>query len=292
LVLFATLVLSSPAAADDLSEADRLFVNGRQLLTEGKPAEACAQFERAIHLAPNAPVTMLNLGTCNDLVGRLKTALSWFRKAQLRAIESQEPDVERLARERTVKLAVRVPTASIVLSRPDLRPQVTIDNVAVELSDFGRVELDAGDHVLEARLAGFKTIHERFEVQNEARRTLTLTFEPATTITPRSHGVRWLGITGLGLLAMGTAVAAYEKFGIYDPARDRLRQRFTIEDRDQANNAKRVVDYVATPMLVGGVVALGVATFMWLRDREERRIAFAPLLGPDSMMATLTGTWP
>lgn len=301
-VLFVTCVLGTSlvradAEVSQLSEADRLFLDGRKQLADGKAEEACGLFERALVLAPDAPATLLNLGLCNELLGRLKTSIDWLGKAQLRAIELEQREVETTARKNLVRLKARVPTVTIALARPELRPRVTIDGVPIAASDFGRVELDAGEHVLEASADGYRTVHERFDIQDEAKRTLTLAFEPAAVdapvvARPRSRAHVWVGLGGAVLLAGGATVVLYEKYGVYEPARDRFRDTLDEADRTKANRARTIVDFVGTPMLAGGVVALGVAGYLWLRrGGEGRSVALVPAVAPDGVGFGLAGSW-
>lgn len=297
MVLFVTCVLGTSLvrAEADVSEADRLFLDGRKLLADGKADEACDHFERALGLAPDAPATLLNLGLCSELLGRLKTAIDWLGKAQLRAIEHEQREIELAARKNLVRLKARVPAVTIALARPELRARVTIDGVPIAASDFGRVELDAGEHVLEAAAEGHRTIHERFAIQDEGTRTLTLVFEPAIAdapVRPRSRAHVWVGIGGAALLAGGMSVVLYEKYGVYDPARERFRETLDERDRAKANRARTIVDFVGTPMLAGGVVALGVAGYLWLRRGDEARsVAIVPAISPDGIGVGLSGSW-
>src|SRR5512143_2077883 len=106
----------TPPAAPEQPPAVRAFEDGRTLLDAGKPGEACAKFEESIKLDPDAPGTMLNLGLCNELLGRTATALRWFRKAQFRAAESNKTEYEQAAKGKTVLLAGKVPAVRIVFS--------------------------------------------------------------------------------------------------------------------------------------------------------------------------------
>jgi tetratricopeptide (TPR) repeat protein len=84
-----------PAEAPaERTPAEQLFEEGRLLLDEGKPGEACAKFEASIKLSPDAPGTLLNLGLCNMRLAKTATALYWFRKAQFRAAETGMTDYD------------------------------------------------------------------------------------------------------------------------------------------------------------------------------------------------------
>src|SRR5262245_40088011 len=90
-VVIAVVSLAAAAHADDHVKATELFEAGRQLMANHDPAGACVKFAESIRIEPLAAGTMLNLGLCHQLLGRYKTALYWFRKAQIRASETDPP---------------------------------------------------------------------------------------------------------------------------------------------------------------------------------------------------------
>src|SRR6478736_4072635 len=92
------------APGSQQEKADALFEEGRKLLGENDATGACEKFNQAIQLDPTAAGTMLNLGLCNQNLGKFKTALYWFRKAQARATETNLPDHEKAARLHTTEL--------------------------------------------------------------------------------------------------------------------------------------------------------------------------------------------
>ena len=81
------------------------FEEGRALLEAGKYEEACAKFTASITDDPDAPGTLLNLGLCNEKLGRTATALAWYRKAQFRSAEARKSADEDAAKQRTIELA-------------------------------------------------------------------------------------------------------------------------------------------------------------------------------------------
>jgi len=69
---------AQPSAASQASTAaGALFDKGRQYLTAGKYAEACAAFEHSQQLDPQLG-TLFNLATCNAHLGKLATAWGEF----------------------------------------------------------------------------------------------------------------------------------------------------------------------------------------------------------------------
>jgi len=120
------------------------------LVWAGVTSYLARQFDEAIRLDPTADGIMLNLGLCNEKLGRFKTALYWFRKAQFRATETNLPDNERVAREHTTKLATQVATVKIAFAPAAPGAKVKIDGEVVQPDDYGHAEVDPGHHVLDA----------------------------------------------------------------------------------------------------------------------------------------------
>jgi tetratricopeptide (TPR) repeat protein len=108
------------ATAHEDPEADRLFEEGRKLL-DTRPEQACAKFDEAIKRDPDAPGVLLNLGLCNEKLGKYKTALYWFRKAQVRATESNLPDYVDAAVKHTATLTKQVARVNIQFTEPTPR---------------------------------------------------------------------------------------------------------------------------------------------------------------------------
>src|SRR5262252_1660552 len=140
-VMIAIVALVSAARAEPADEHTRaveLFDEGRRLMTEHDPEGACAKFAESIRIEPLAAGTMLNLGLCHQQQNHYKTALYWFRKAQIRATETEPPlpAYEREAREHTMHLAAIVPTIKITPSASARDAQITIDDEPIRPEDY------------------------------------------------------------------------------------------------------------------------------------------------------------
>src|SRR5688572_11134782 len=165
----------SAIAQNKNQRADELFEEGRKLLAaagddKAKVAEACAKFDEAIKLDPEAPGTMLNLGLCNEKLDKYKTALYWFRKAQARASETNLPDFEKAAKDHTADLATKVATIKITFTTPPPDgTRVKIDGEEVAPADYLRAEVDAGPHTLVAGAPGKKIVNMEFTVEGDRK---------------------------------------------------------------------------------------------------------------------------
>src|SRR5258706_10587195 len=119
LALTASLVLPRLASAQDTTRADETFHAGRELMKDGKLAEACPKFEESQRADPAAG-TLLALAYCQEVSGLLASAHSnYLAAANLAATEGQA-DKQKAAGERAEALSKRVSTL-VILVPPSLR---------------------------------------------------------------------------------------------------------------------------------------------------------------------------
>jgi hypothetical protein len=251
------------------------FEDGRKLLARHQPSEACARFAQAIKLEPGNVGVMLNLGLCNEQLDRFATALTWFRAARARAAELGLAEAGRAANDQIATLAHSVPTVRIALSPPAAEARVTIDGAVVRESDLERVELDAGHHVIEIRVAGATETRKELDVADGVA-TVELVVphpSPAAPVTrpevaaPRVAGdpmaarrrAYLAGAIGGGLV-LGSLALGLE---------GRSASRAT-EHPDVQRDWKLAVRYGGTSMFVVGGAALGWAIWRYVRAPGER----------------------
>jgi len=268
-----SIVVLVPAVAS-AQPAAQLFDEGRALLSQGKAAEACAKFEASLKLDPDAAGVLLNLGLCNVQQHKVATALRWFRKAEDLASAETMAEVETAAKQQIMTLSSLVP---IVRVDAPAGETVTIDGAPV--SDMSRMELDAGHHT--AELAGQT---QGFDVADDASHIQVVTLhgaspQPPPPPAPHRSVAPWIvGGLGAGLVAGSGVVSLVgrSKFnGTHDLA---TRQHW-----------KTVVEYGGSAMFAVGAVALGAATWLYLRDRDDTIVA--PMAAPDRVGIAVTGAF-
>ncbi|HTR52641.1 MAG TPA: hypothetical protein VMJ10_18125 [Kofleriaceae bacterium] len=304
LAVTAALAFAAPAFADapppsgDQQRAAKLFEEGRALLTAHDPAGACKKFDEAIALDPLAPGTMLNLGLCNEELGKFKTALYWFRKAEHRATEVDPPlpDHEKAAKEHAAKLANEVATVVIVLAHDAPGALVKIDGEIIKPDDFHAVEVDPGHHVLGAAAVGMKNIRQEFDVTGRGGQTLALSFVAGDNaiIVDRGQPRRRLGIEiGIGgsvALVAGAGVAVYA-YSQYHNHRDNYQKTGNMTERIDANNDASLARYWGTALVGGGLAAMAAAAFIYYTAPQKERVdqtVFAPIVTPSQVGFALT----
>lgn len=307
--------LAQPAGGRQ-KRADELFEQGRkELLAAGedkaKIASACEKFGEAIKLDPEAPGTMLNLGLCNEKLEKYKTALYWFRKAQARAVETGLPDYEQAAKEHTVDLAKKVATIKIAFSTPPPEnTRVKIDGDEIDPGDYLRVEVDPGPHTLVAGAPGHKIFTQDFEIVGRGGQTITIQLEPgdSSVIVDRGAGRRRAAILlaagGVALWGTSAGISLWAK-GKYDDYVIDGKPNTMHEDggkfcmatcteeeaTNAANHYQGIARKIATPIFVGGALAITGAIVLYVTAPEKERIdqtVFTPIVTPDQVGFAVT----
>jgi tetratricopeptide (TPR) repeat protein len=106
-ILISALIFAGAAsAAPDIPPAPVHYERGRQLYLEGKFEQALHEFTIGFELVPR-PEFLINMGLCNERLGRYREARDLFAKFLAAAPESHRlrPDVEELLRKAEAELA-------------------------------------------------------------------------------------------------------------------------------------------------------------------------------------------
>jgi hypothetical protein len=274
------LALAQPAP--ELPPAGKLFLEGRELLEAGKAAEACAKFEESYKLDSTAAGTMLNLGLCHEQVGKLATALKWFRRAQTRAAEHGLTDTETSAREKSAALAAKIATIKLAVSAPAGRT-VTLDGNRIDEVDFGRLEVDAGAHVFELVAPGAPTVRREIEVVDGT--PIVVQLSTAVPVVPKTYEVVDVGagqrrrayvLGGVGAaLLLGSGALGYVGKGKYDDGQ-------SPKDWDHWQS---LVRYGGTSLFILGATAATYAVLLHRRapGSERREVVATPVITNDQV---------
>jgi hypothetical protein len=84
LALGVVVPLRAQAQVSDAAMAESLFREGKRLMAENKPAEACPRFAESFRLDAGLG-TLLNLAACHEAEGKLASAWAMFTEAETRA---------------------------------------------------------------------------------------------------------------------------------------------------------------------------------------------------------------
>jgi tetratricopeptide (TPR) repeat protein len=290
----ASVASGDPQETPAQEQADRLFAEGRALITADKPKQACEKFEQAIKLDPTAAGTMLNLGVCYEQLDKPKTALVWFRRAQIRASESNLPEYEATAKEHARTLVDIVPTVAIELTgAPAQGTHVMLDQDEIAPTDYGRIEVDPGKHVIEVRAPGMQPYHLEIDLPLRKSQTIAVALVAAVAaVSPRfvildpgksrrhlgleiagAGGVVWLGVLGYGL---------YERH---------------VNDTASTSKANATIDhlkYYGTGAFCVGAAAIAAGAYLYFTAPDKERVertAVVPTVSSDGAGFALVGTF-
>jgi hypothetical protein len=303
----AFLMALGVAQADPTSQkrADELFAEGRKLIEKHDDIGACGKFNEAIKLDPDAAGTMLNLGLCNQNLKKYRLALYWFRKAQARAHETNLPEYEQAAGQRTKDLVGLVAVIKIELSATTpADAHVTLDGDEISPADYLHVEIDNGHHTIEAHAAGHLPQRQEIDVAAKGGSTVTINLVAGDDTMVVDEGA---GRRKIAIITAATGGALMITSGIISLV---ARNRYTkiLEDNglmagvpcpidktvecNQANDQQKLASHWGTPMFIGGAVLVGVATYVYLTAPQAERVqrtAFVPTLSADGIGLAAVG---
>ncbi len=254
-------LLAGRAAA---TPADDSFERGRNLMNEGKIAEACAAFEDSLRLDFQLG-TLFNLAGCNAQRGKLATALAAYRRIASEDKNSQRAD---RSRELADQLAPRVPMLAISIANRQPTTEVSVDGAAVDPSN--PVPVDLGTHEIVIRSPGRADVKRSVEVTREGER-VPFDYDVASPDgqpPPRGGGVivrksrrTSTVVIGAGALTVGAGLVlgALALRGWHDA------EDTAIMDPTQANRdlgGVRKLGNASTGLVIAGALTAGVGFYL------------------------------
>jgi hypothetical protein len=286
------VALATPAFAQGTSNkaaAEALFIEGRNLVAQGKHAEACPKFEASQKLEPGIG-TMLNLAQCYEATGRTASAWAQYREAIPLARAAGSREREDFATERSKMLESRLSTLTIRTEgggAAGIALSVRRDGVSVDPAELGTpIPVDPGRHQVEATASGKAPWSTTIEVTGEAASVSVdipkLDEAPggapaqsaAPTATPDSAPPHSsiqkplaLGVAGVGLVGLG--LGTY--FGLsagskWDDAKSGCRDYpydCSAQALEQQSSASSQAT-VSTIAFIAGGVAVAAGAVLWL----------------------------
>ena len=141
--------------SSDLAAAQGLFDAAKQLVAQGKLAEACPKFLASFRFDPK-PGTMVNLADCYEKNGQTASAWARYLEAATLAQRAGQAEREQYAKEHAAALEPKVARLSIAAAAaPGLE---VLRDGKIDAAILGTpVPVDPGKHLIEARAPGKKT---------------------------------------------------------------------------------------------------------------------------------------
>ncbi len=223
-------------SADAKAHAQKLFEDAVKMTETGMFKEACPLFAASLRLDSGIG-TLLYLADCQEQVGQTASAWAGFKEAVDLAKRKNQPDREKIARERAAKLEPKLSMLKIDVDEKTRALGVTVKRNGVVVADAiwgSYLPVDPGTQELEASAPGYETWKSTTEVPVGPARTeatipaLTQSHLPGPTPVPVGGGssgfaMRIAGISlgGAGVvgLAIGTGFGV-DAMGSYSDARD------------------------------------------------------------------------
>ena len=315
LTIAATVIVAHVAHADpSAAKAEALFRQGRELMTAGKFAEACAAFDTSQKLDP-ATTTLFNQADCREKNGQLATAWGLFVDAE-RKTRSATDDVgaklHKVAADRAGKLEGRLSKLTVKVTTPHDGMVIVRGDEVIDSGEWNRaLPIDGGTYTMTARIGNRDVWSETVTIANASdTRTVDVVVrhldvaprtaapehhDDAVVASQPSHEVSHRGalIATIGAGALLGAALGFDLWGNSTDA-DAVAQN----DMNLWNSAN-TERYVAEGFLVAGLACAGVATYLWLRhdDGEEtprrtaRRTFVEPIAAARFAGVGIGGTW-
>ena len=329
LLLLPTSLRAAPSTAERAA-AEALYEEGRRLLNEGRPVEACPKFEESQKLDPGIG-TLLYLGSCYEKVGKLASAWITFREATSAARSAGQADREKIAQGRADALEGRLARLQLIFP-PEQQVQ------GLEIRDngvlFGKglwgsaIPVDPGNHRIELTAPSYRPASLSITVDREGQ-TVTLRLpplEPASTTpgasaappasgsappppsappptppTPPSAPLaarpdRTLPLIAGGIGVLGVGVGAFlglRAISQWDDSREFCpADRCNQKGYDLATSASRSGN-LSTLFFAVGAVGLGTGATLWLLNPTPSTASRAPAFSVGIQGASLTarGSW-
>jgi LPXTG-motif cell wall-anchored protein len=304
--LFVSMSVVSTARAEapssaDSARAEGLFQSGRQLMREGRFAEACPKLEESQRLDP-APGTRLNLADCWERAGRTASAQREFLEVAQSAQMRGERERAAIANDRAKQLEIKLTKLSLLVPPAARLPglQLFRNAALVPEAEWGQARaVDPGAFVIEARAPGRRPFKSAFTLQNDAA-THNLTIPtlvaenaaalPSPADAPATRGVSLqcggVGLAGLGAvgLALGT-VFGVRAVSLYHQSQDEgcdQRDACPAAALKTRHSAVQSGDASTVSFVVGGILlAGGAGLYVWgTRERSSERAALSMRLTP------------
>ncbi|WP_434040744.1 MULTISPECIES: hypothetical protein [Sorangium] len=196
-------------ARADTAAAQALFDAARQLMAQGKHADACPKLEESQRLDPGIG-TQFNLATCYEQLGRTASAWSTFLEVAGAARAAGQVEREKVARQRATALEPRL--VRLTITAPADAPadlQVKRDGALVGRAQWGiPVPVDPGKHTIEASAAGRAPFAKTVEA-TRAGASETVAIPPLPAGAPaRAAAQPTTGATGAAQPTSGAAPPA------------------------------------------------------------------------------------
>ncbi|MFO0564468.1 MAG: hypothetical protein U0263_02340 [Polyangiaceae bacterium] len=325
----AIALLSTPGLAlaqGNVSVAEGLFREGRELMEKGDYPAACAKLAESQRLDPSAG-TLLNLASCQEKQGRIASAWANYLAAARLARTQNRNNIADEAKQRAGELEPKVSYLKIVLAERVQGIQVKIDDVTLESAALdSKIPVDPGERNVSISAPGHRTASMKVSIGAEHdSQTLnvpklekddaapgpkgpgpegpvvTPNPTPDTPVAPADPPVLGYVVGGVGVVALGVGTAfAFMAKSAYGDAEDKCPSKTSCSSdamdlRDKAETRANIANVGIGLGLVGvGVGAVLILTHSPSKPEKPpstgfRSLRLSPFASSSSAGLALSG---
>jgi hypothetical protein len=297
-----------PAASERSSPralaAERLFTEGRALLTKHRFKDACEKLAASEKLDP-AVGTLVSLGECNAGMGR--TASAWLAYRAATALATERHDPRRAGvEERAAAIEPQISNIAVHLTGDAAGTvQISIDGESVGRETIGApMPIDPGPHTIVAAAPGFKRWSSRIRVETNGD-TIPVEVPPLEPLpdasvvesarraaaTKRTIGLA-AGAVGLVGLGVGLLLGEQAIVKIHD-ANDLCPSGPTCANQAAVNENQtgKGLGNAASVIVPASVVVLGAGAFLVLTTHGPRPLEVGTELTPGGARVRVGLSW-
>jgi hypothetical protein len=288
-VITLAAILAAPVSAlaqsaDNKVQAEALFEEGRQLMSQQHYDEACKKLEGSQKLDPGAG-TLLNLAACYEKNGQIASAWVTYKDAAAASAGRHQDWVDQ-SNAKAAELEPKLSHLTIVVSQNLSNLAITRDGAVVSSPSLGAaIPIDAGPHTIEAHAPGYKPFTTKITIgASQDSQTVTvpaLEVDTTSAASPRSGGgsqkilggaLAGAGAVGLVVGSIFGVVALGKKSSANNPKLCNSDLTVCNAEGTSDVNAARSDGIVSTVTLIGGgvFVAAGAVIFLTAPGAENK----------------------
>lgn len=306
-LLFASsLCALSPLARAQSSNAaiaETAFTRGKELMAEGKPAEACPKFEESHRLDPSVGA-LLNMGRCYEQLGRTASAWVRYKEAATLARSLGQTDRETAARDFAKALDPKLSRVRIEATKRLEGMKITRNGEEVGLALLGDpLPVDPGMTEIKVTAPGFTPWSTQIEIGKEADLKTVLIPELKPEAAGGGGGSGSNGMRTAAFVTMGVGVAGLALGGVFGGLAVGEKNAADPLCPEKACNAEGFahIETAKSRALISSVgigvgaaaVGTGVVLFFLARSSSPKttpeKALFVPTVGPQSAGAMILG---
>ena len=308
LVAIAPVMAAAQPGGGAGAQAEVLFNDGKQLMTQKQYAAACTKFAASQELEPTV-TTLVNEADCREKNHQLATAFGLFLDVERQtrgATDVANKKLHEVAEGRAAKLEPRLSKLTITVAEASKVQglEVVRDDQVVPSGTWNtKLPIDGGKHKITARAQGFEpwvtevTVGDEGDTKAievpklEPAHVEVTPPKPTPSPTPPSAAPSHTGaiLFGVGALVLGGGGIGAEIWA--RRTYDRSKKESDNAKQDSLWHDANTRRYIGLGLDGAAIVCAGVSIYLLVRSGSEHKTAVAPTASSDGAGVTLVGVW-